>query len=243
MQCGVSNGGMVLTLPVGDVLFATPRSRIVRLDLQQRSFSYRAGQAAMLGMHGNGLRKPYSIASAPEEASEKGRLEFLVHVDAEGSAGPHLPTLDRHTLVDVEGPGGSFLFPERPAERRFLLIAGGTGIAPLRAMLWHALLTGLQGQFGVVYTARAPEEFAYVGELAALAAEGRIDLRQTVTRPGAPTWGGRLGRIDADYLAPMIERSATLCFVCGPSTLVQEIPAVLEQLGVTPDQIRLEQWA
>src|SRR6185436_12537845 len=103
------------------------------IDLSGTLFPYLAGQAVLVGAHGAERRRPYSIAAAPEEARRDDCLELLVGVDAEGSPGGDL-RLEPGVLVDVDGPLGRFTFPVHPAERRFLFIAGGTGIAPLRAM-------------------------------------------------------------------------------------------------------------
>jgi ferredoxin-NADP reductase len=225
---------------MSEVIPATPRARVVRLDLGGRKFSYRAGQAVFVGAHGGALRKPYSIASAPEEAQQERRLELLVGLDESGAAGPHL-RLETGTLVDVEGPIGSFTFPSDPVERRFVFIAGGTGIAPLRAMLRHALAIPHR-EIGLLYSARSPEDFAYEGELRALARAKRIQLRQTVTRGGGAEWMGGRGRIGRAELAPLVHDPATLCFVCGPSTLVEGTTRLLEELGVRSDRIRIESW-
>ena len=91
---------------------ATPRARIVRLDLNGRTFDYEAGQAVLVAKHGHTTRKPYSIASAPEDARRDRSLELLVGVEADGSAGDHLP-LDSGAAIDVEGPGTS-AEPGRP---------------------------------------------------------------------------------------------------------------------------------
>ncbi len=88
-------------------------------------------------------------------------------------------------------------FPAHPRERRFLFIAGGTGIAPLRSMLWHTLLAERDGQVALIYSVRSPEEFAYMQEFQRLEDEGRIDFRHTVTRAATEGWTGRQGRIDA----------------------------------------------
>src|SRR5258706_12893539 len=100
----------VLTLPIRDVLPATPRARIVRINLNGGVLDYAAGQAVLIGTHGSELRKPYSIASSPEDATRDGFVELLIGVSAEGNAGPHL-ALEPRQLVDVEGPVGSFTFP------------------------------------------------------------------------------------------------------------------------------------
>jgi ferredoxin-NADP reductase len=194
----------------------------------------------LVATHGGPVRRPYSIAVSPEDARREGCLELLVGVDANGSPGPHL-TAAAGALVDVEGPLGSFTFPGAPEERRFVFIAGGTGIAPLRAMLHQAL--GIPGsRIGVFYSARTPDEFAYQDELRALAGAGRIELRQTVTRNADEGWHGTRGRINRVELQQLIHDPETLCFVCGPPSLVDEMPGLLGEVGVERRRIRLEEW-
>jgi ferredoxin-NADP reductase len=230
-----------LTRPIREVLPVTPRARIVRIDLGDESFPYRAGQALLVGSHGSHQRRPYSIADSPECAERDRCLELLVGVEPDGRAGPHL-TMVPGELVDVDGPVGRFTFPEHPAERRFLFIAGGTGIAPLRAMLRHALGVP-HDEIGLLFSARTPGELAYEPEFRALADAGRIELQLRVTREVAPdVWGGTRGRLSNADLAPLVHDVKTLCFVCGPPALVREIPRALEALGVPRKRIRTEEW-
>ena len=102
----------MITLPIRDVHAATPRARVVRLDLEGRVFPYVAGQAVLVSAQGASERRPYSIAASPDDAQRDGCLELLVGVDADGSPGPHL-TLEPGSPVDVEGPLGAFTFPPR----------------------------------------------------------------------------------------------------------------------------------
>lgn len=232
---------MHLTLPIREVLPATPRARMVRVDLGRERFSYLAGQALLIAAHGHEPRRPYSIAAAPEDTERDRWLEFLVGVDSEGSPGPHL-ALEKGAIVDIEGPVGHFTFPSNPEEQRFVFIAGGTGIAPIRAMLRHAL-NAPHRQIGLLYSARTPGEFAYEREMQSLAREGRIELRQTVTRDvAADGWTGARGRIGLSDLAPLIHGPATLCFICGPPALVDEMPRLLGELGVLGERIKIEAW-
>jgi ferredoxin-NADP reductase len=230
----------VLTLEIRDVIPATPRSRIVRIDLAGRRFPYLPGQAVLIAAHGVERRRPYSIAAAPEDADREGWLELLVGVDESGAAGPHL-TLERGALVDLEGPVGRFTFPIDPEETRFVFIAGGTGIAPLRAMLRHAM-TEPTRQFGLLYSARRPSEFAFEHELQSFARAGRLELRQTVTREAADDWTGARGRIRTADLAPLIHHPETVCFICGPRSLVEEMPKLVGELGISAGRIRIEEW-
>lgn len=247
--------GDVLTIPVQEVIDATPSTRILRLGPlapPSRSrprgaddappFSYLAGQAAFIGGHGHTLRRPYSIASAPEESAARGSLEFLIGLDAAGSPGPHLAGLAPGARVDLDGPYGSFVFPPHPKERHFLFIAGGTGIAPLRAMLRHALASEAGGRFALLYSARSPRDFAYASELRALEEEGRIELALTVTRDAETGWEGYRGRINDRRVEGLISDAATLCFICGPPALVADMPPLLRQLGIAPERIRTEEW-
>ena len=231
---------MLLTLRIREVLPATPRARIARLDLHGHAFDYAPGQAVSIASHGQEMRRPYSIAAAPEDARRDGWLELLVGVDAEGAPGPHL-TLEPGQLVDVDGPIGSFTFPPAPEERRFVFIAGGTGIAPLRAMMRRALSLPHRN-VGLFYSVRTPDEFAYEEELRGLALEGAIELRQTVTRATDTDWTGPRGRLKREALEELVHDPETLCFVCGPPTLVDEMPKILADLGIPRERIKIEQW-
>jgi ferredoxin-NADP reductase len=232
---------VILFLRTREILPATPRARILRLDLAGQRFDYVAGQAVQVATNGHAARRPYSLATAPEDARRDDCLELLVGVDQNGAPGTHL-SLAPGRVIDVEGPVGSFTFPADPIERRFIFIAGGTGIAPLRAMLHHAL-TVSDRQIGLFYSARTPDEFAYEHEFQALAREGRIELRQTVTRAADEAWTGARGRIGHSALEPLVHDPATLCFICGPPALVSGVTSLLQTLGMARARIRVEEWA
>jgi ferredoxin-NADP reductase len=233
---------MVLSLAVRDVAPATPRALIVRLDLAGVEFPFLAGQAVEIGRPGHPERRPYSLAIAPAEARAGGVLELLVGLDAPGHAPAWLGPLSPGTRLDIDGPHGTFVFPEAPAERRFLFVAGGTGIAPLRAMLREALSRPTTASASVIYSARTAGEFAFGSELRALAAAGRITLWQTVTREVGAHWDGAKGRVALRHLRAMLHHEPTLCFLCGPHGLVREASLLLDEAGVGPDRIRVEDW-
>ncbi len=232
---------MPLTRPIREVLRATPRASIVRIALDGAQFPYVAGQAVVVGAHGGHHRRPYSLADSPEIARQNDCLELLV--GRNGQDGHDVPfSLHAGELIDIEGPLGRFTLPQSAPERRFLFIAGGTGIAPLRAMLRSALAMP-HDEIGVLYSARTPHDFAYEAELRDLAARGQIELELRVTRDESlGAWSGSRGRFSGVDLAPLVHRRETLCFVCGPPALVEEIPKALEELGVPRPRIRTEEW-
>ena len=214
---------------------------MVRLDLCRRTFRYKAGQAALLGAAGQAERVPYSISSSPEESAAGGYLEFLLKIEPDGWP-PHLADLRRGSEMAVDGPSGSFVFPRQPFERQFRFVAGGTGIAPLRSMIRHALQIGQRGRLHLLYSARTPRDFAYLPELKRLVLAGQLELALNATREVSAGWKGERGRITQAQLARLLEDPATLCFVCGPAAMVEEVPRMLTQIGVAPRRIRIEEW-
>lgn len=229
-----------ITVPVRQVAHATPRTRIINLDLNAIALPFRAGQALMIGLQGSPLRKPYSIASAPWEVAKTGAMQVLVQIDDSGSLDPHLELAAPGTQLDVEGPFGTFHLPSESDRRPMLFIAGGTGIAPFRSMIMERLASPGVARVVLVYSVRAPEEFAFRPELEALRSADRIVPYFTVTRD--TTWSGRRGRIDDGLLKEALPSSDANCFVCGPPQLVHDSIALLRSIGVAEAQIQTEKY-
>ena len=233
----------LVTAPLTDVVPATPRSRLLTIDLGGRVLEFLPGQAMMVGAHGRAERRPYSIACSPERAAERGRIELLIGLEPDGDLGANLAPVEPGMLLDLEGPMGMFTFPPRPTQNWMLFVAGGTGIAPLRAMLDHAMRLNPAPRISLLYSARRSDEFAFIEELRAHADAGVLELHQTVTRDDSSSWAGKRGRIGrAHFEAVLHAPSDTLTFVCGPTALVNESISTLQALGVPESQIRTEQW-
>ena len=231
----------MITVPVRQITRATPRIRILNLDLRALQFSFTAGQAVMLGLSGSPLRKPYSIASAPWEVEKSGIMQVLVQVEDSGGLDPHLELASPETLLDLEGPFGSFGLPDR-VEGPLLFVAGGTGIAPLRSMLIEHVARPTKHAVSLIYSARSVDEFAFRPELSALESAGRISCYFTVTREEAAQWQGRRGRISEALLKEALPSVASTCLVCGPPQLVNDTRSLLTKLGVSESQILIEKY-
>jgi benzoate/toluate 1,2-dioxygenase reductase subunit len=231
----------MITVPVRQITRATPRIRILNLDLRAAEFSFTAGQAVMLGLSGSPLRKPYSIASAPWEVGKSGIMQVLVQVEDSGGLDPHLELAAPGTPLDLDGPFGSFGLPGR-VERPLLFIAGGTGIAPLRSMLIEHLARPTTFPVSLIYSARSVDEFAFRPELAALESAARISSYFTVTREEQAAWQGRRGRISEALLKEALPSAESLCLVCGPPQLVNDTRSLLNQLGVGDENILVEKY-
>ena len=220
-------------------LAATPTTRLIRVALDGTPFAYRAGQAASIAVD-DGPATPYSIASAPFETEDQHHIEFLVKVDGSTRFGAQVTNLAPGTPLIVSGATGGFGLPPDAPEHHLLFVAGGTGIAPIRSMLMQAIHIDRRHRPTLVYSARTPGEFAYVNEFHALQDAGKLTLVLTLTGD-SPEWNYSRGRAGRDHLAGLIERD-TLCFVCGPPSMVADIPTACESLGVTSDRIRTERW-
>jgi ferredoxin-NADP reductase len=230
-----------ITVPVRHVSHSTPRTRVINLDLSKTPFSFAAGQAAMVGLHDSPLRKPYSIASAPWELEKTGVLQVLAQIDDTGSPDPHLELAAPGTLIDLEGPFGTFGLPPDFDAAPLLCVGGGTGIAPLRSLLMERVSKPHRAGIAVVYSARSPEEFAYRSELDAMATAGRIKLFLTVSRQDG-AWDGRRGRIDAALLQSALPAADACCVVCGPAALVSGVTDLLLQVGANRDRVLIQKY-
>jgi CDP-4-dehydro-6-deoxyglucose reductase len=230
-----------VVLAAREVLRATPRTRVIRLDLDRTAFFFLAGQAVTVGVP-EGVRKPYSIANSPGQAARDGMLELLVPVEDTDAADPHLERVEAGAPVEVDGPFGAFVLPSRLSERDLLFVAGGTGIAPLRSMMWDALERGPDHRVVLVYSARSSDEFAFEEELQDLASARRIELHLTVTRTASGEWSGLRGRIDRQLLTSTLRTPETHCFVCGPPALVSDATALLREAGVSTERILTEKY-
>jgi ferredoxin-NADP reductase len=229
----------VITATVRDVVRATPRTRILRLDLGSAAFAFTAGQAVLVGRAGAATRAPYSIASPPSMA-ERGALELLTPADgAFGELGVD-PAQLVGTALELQGPLGTFGVPEADGDAPLVLVAGGTGIAPLRSVAFDVVEHQPRRSMAIVYSARAADEFAFGDDLQRLEDQGRIALHKTVTRDEATDWPGRTGRIDAHLLTSLVPGADAWWLVCGPAPFVSEVRAALGRIGVDGARVVVE---
>jgi ferredoxin-NADP reductase len=190
------------------------------------------------------VQRSYSVASPPAQA---GTIDLTVDYIEDGEVSPYL--MEGVTVGDaleLRGPIGGY-FVWRPAEHTqpLLLVAGGSGIVPLMAMLRHRKSAGISNHAQLVYSIRTPEDVIYGRELAQLAREDpRFRLHLTFTRKAPEGWTGYRQRIDEPLLRELLGTFAQppLCFVCGPTRLVEAASGALLNAGLPTETIRTEHF-
>jgi len=187
-------------------------------------------------------QRSYSIASAPDGA----RVELTIERLDDGEVSPYLTEeLRPGDQVELRGPIGGYFTWDVPDGGPLLLIGGGSGVVPLMAMLRHRAAAGSMVPARLLLSARTIEEVIYRDELDRLAAaDPAVNVVTTLTRARPPGWTGYDRRIDAALLAevawPPEERP--LCYVCGPTGLVETAASLLLDLGHEPDRIKTERF-
>jgi len=185
--------------------------------------------------------RSYSLAAPADGA----RLELTVQRTAGGEVSPFLADeLAPGDQVEVRGPlGGWFVW--RPEEvGPVLLVAGGSGVVPLMAMV-RARAGVSRAPFRLVYSVRAPEDRIYAPELRRRAQEdGGLDVAYVYTRAAPEDDPRPAGRIRAEDLVahgwpPDFEPT---CYVCGPTPFVEAVAGLLVAQGHPSDRIRTERF-
>jgi len=205
---------------------------------------HRAGQhvdVRLTAEDGYQAERSYSIASAPEDD----HLVLTVERLDDGEVSPYLvDELRPGDELELRGPVGGYFVWEASLGGPLLLLAGGSGVVPLRAMLRHHRAVGSTVPARLLYSARSLEDVIYRHELMGMADDGEIDIRFTLTRAQPPGWSGYGRRIDRELLDEVAWTPAEgpLVYVCGPTAFVETAATALVELGHDPGRIKTERF-
>lgn len=180
-------------------------------------------------------QRSYSIASAPEDE----HLVITVQRLDDGEVSPYLTeTLVPGDELELRGPIGGYFIWKEELGGPVLLIAGGSGVVPLRAILRHHRAIGSEIPVRLLYSARTRADLIYRDELA------RYDTVITLTSEQPQDWNGRTGRIDSVFLTETAwsPTERPLAYICGPTGFVEAVADALVTLGHDPSRIRTERF-
>lgn len=191
---------------------------------------------------GYSTQRSYSLA-APADGE---RLELTIQRVADGEVSPYLAgDFAVGDPVELRGPvGGWFVWhPSRTVP--VLLVAGGSGIVPLMAMVRARRQAKSRAPFRLIYSVRTPMDLIYASELRRSARDdGGLDITTVYTRSTPEAWPRAPGRLAGSDLEaygwpPQFEPA---CYVCGPTGFVEHVATSLVNLGHDPRRIRTERF-
>ncbi len=235
-----------------DVVPETPSTRTLVLDVPDWP-GHRAGQhvdVRLTAEDGYQAERSYSIASPPEDT----RVSLTIERLKDGEVSPYLfEELRPGDKFELRGPIGGYFVWHIPIGGPLLLVAGGSGIVPLMAMLRHrrAALAAADPGLGrrlparLLYSSRRWDDVIYRDELAGLVENDEtLEVTHTLTREQPEGWTGFKRRIDRAMLEqvawPPSEQPRV--FVCGPTPLVEGVAAALVELGHAPALVKTERF-
>ena len=229
---------------VAEIKQETPRVSSLAIDVPEWP-GHLAGQhvdVRLTAPDGYQAERSYSIASPPEEA----RVTITVERLDDGEVSPYLVgELRAKDKVELRGPIGGYFVWRAPGDRPLLLIAGGSGIVPLMAMIRHRAAAGDTTPVRLLYSSRTFEDVIYRDELDKLSAgDATLDVRHTLTRSHPDGWRGYTRRLDRQMMDDVAWPAAPppAVFICGPTSFVEAAASLLVEHGYEPRGIKTERF-
>jgi ferredoxin-NADP reductase len=230
---------------ITDIRVDTPTVKSFTFALPQFQ-PHLAGQhydVRLTAADGYQAQRSYSIASAPMQVGE---VVLTVERIPDGEVSTYLhDVVVAGDEVELRGPIGGYFVWEAALGGPLLLIAGGSGVVPLLAMLRHRAGAMSHVPTALVYSSRTRDDVIGFDELAGLAAaDPNLRLLETLTRSQPPGWDGYARRIDREMLADALRTlgGPPQTFICGPTLLVESAAEALVGLGLPPATIKTERF-
>jgi ferredoxin-NADP reductase len=233
-----------LAADVREIVAETPRVKTIRLSVPGWP-GHVSGQhvdVRLTAEDGYQAQRSYSIASPPEEDGIALAVERLEDGEVSTFLTDELRAGDR---LELRGPLGGWFTWTVDQGGPLALVAGGSGIAPMMAMIRHRAARASNVATRLLCSWRTAGDVIYREELARLAARhDGLEVTHTLTRDAPADWRGHTRRIDREMLFEVLPRpeARPLAYVCGPTPLVESVASLLVSLGHAPDRIRTERF-
>ena len=222
----------------------TPRVRSLTLDVPDWP-GHLPGQhldVRLTAEDGYQAQRSYSIAR-PVDGN---RVTITVERLDDGEVSPYLTdVLEVGERMELRGPIGGYFVWEPDRGGPLLLVAGGSGIAPLMAMLRERLRARSNVPVRMLLSWRSGDDVIYADELNAIARDATgVEIIHTFTRSAPDGWTGRTGRLEREALAALAwtPSERPLAYVCGPTGLVESVASALVELGHDPARVLTERF-
>jgi ferredoxin-NADP reductase len=202
---------------------------------------HRAGQhldVRLTADDGYTAEREYSIASAPGEP-----VAITVERLEDGEVSPYLTgELRAGDELELRGPVGGYFVWEPGDGGPLLLLAGGSGVVPLRSILRHRRHTGSDVPACLLYSSRSWEDVIYRDELGQH--DDGVRVSYTLTRSQPAGWAGHTGRINQALLEQVAwpAEANPLAYICGPTSFVETAAAALVGLGYPAERVKTERF-
>ena len=227
---------------VVDVVTETPSVKTIAFDVPGWP-GHRAGQhvdVRLTAEDGYQAQRSYSLGSAPDGM----RVELTVERLDDGEVSPYLTDeLRRGDRIELRGPVGGYFVWEPSQGGPLLLVAGGSGVVPLMAMIRTRDAAASDAETRLLLSSRGWDDVIYRDELERLRGDG-LSVVHTLTRSQPPGWAGYARRVDAEMLAEVGPGPAELphAYVCGPTPFVEAVAEALVRLGHQPHSVKTERF-
>ena len=239
-------------LRVAEIVPETDDALSIRFDVPPEladAFRFKAGQHLTLkaDIGAEEVRRNYSLCTAPDE----GAITVTVKRIAGGLFSNWVAeSLRAGDMIDVMTPHGSFTVPfEAGAARRYVGIAGGSGITPIMSLIRTALAQEPASRFTLFYGNRDSQSVIFLEALADLKDRymGRLELFHFLAEEEGEVELFN-GMLDAARCGEAVDRlvvdptSVDAWFICGPGPMMDAAEAVLVERGIASDKIHIERF-
>ena len=215
----------------------------ITISLEDALPRYLAGQYAEITAAGISAPRSYSFACAPSRQSQKEITFYIRHVpNGEMTTWLHAQSRTGNA-VTVSGPHGSFFL--RDAESPILCIAGGSGLAPIKALLEQMVSDESTRAVRFLFGARRQEDLYCLQEIEDIATShrGQFEFVPVLSdEPASSGWQGLRGLVTEFIDTPDSSLATTQAYLCGPPPMIDSAIEVLTTKGVSADQIFFDKF-
>lgn len=193
----------------------------------------------------DGYQAARLYSAANPASGDSNILELTIALMPYGEVSPYLfQQVTSGTQLEIRGPLGRHFVWTPDITESVLLIGGGTGVVPLRAMRMQHQHECSNSQMKLLYSVRSYYDMAYKYEVFPKSGQPSGDVIMTFTDMQPDGWNGYSRRIDAEMIHEVLSqfKSQPIAFVCGPTPMVEAVSSLLVAAGISPERIKTERF-